>query len=65
MSWLCDSVENKWSNNSATLHPIEPIFLVSIWAKQNLQKGWDWGQKTLICQAISAIWQGIGLKIEN
>ena len=56
LSWLCYSVDNKRSNISAALYSIGPNFFVSIWAKNMSQN---------FCQAISAIWQGNGLKIET
>ena len=63
--WIChDSVDNKRSNNSAALHPIGPNLYVSTKISR-ARAGWARGQKTVKCQAISAIRQVIGLQIET
>ena len=70
--WLCDSVCNKRSNISAAFHPLgAEIFFASFWAKKYVSKKilglglvGPGAKKRVICWAISAIWQDIGLKFE-
>ena len=71
---LCDSVVNKQSNNSAALHPIGPKFFWGSFGQKRVSQIFYIVQglvgqglrakKILISQAISAIWQGIGLNIK-
>ena len=37
---LCDSVDNKHSNNSAALHLIGPNVFASTWVKKYARVGW-------------------------
>ena len=71
--WLCNSVYDKRSIISGPYYPFEPKEICFQLGKKYVAKfffsGKGWlGQgitKTVICQAISVIWQDIGLKIET
>ena len=65
---LCDSVDNERSNNSAAFHTFGPKNFLSPFGQKSMSQNFFFsagGQKTLICQAILAISQDIGLKIET
>ena len=73
---LCHSVVNKRSNISAAFHPFGPKFFLRPFGQKSMSQkifflrpraGWAaaGGQKTVIFQAISAISQDIGPKIET
>ena len=73
---LCHSVVNKRSNISAPFHPFGPKFFLRPFGQTSMSQkkiflrpraGWAaaGGQKTVIFQAISAISQDIGPKIET
>jgi hypothetical protein len=66
---------NKRSNISAAFHLFGPKFFLHPFGQKSMSQknylrpraGWAaaWGQKTVICQAISAISQDLGPKIET